>query len=182
MSKKIKEWIRALVIALAIVLILSILAGVKTVGTQSMVPTINVGDMVIYSKIANVERGDIVSFSSPITVSKDDINKLGVFQKIFIHEGDKMQLIKRVIAIPGDELSISNGVVKVNGQVLDEPYVSSKTLGEIYYQSIPEGKYFCMGDNRSKSLDSRNSKIGLVDSSQIIGEVILRVWPFSFID
>ena len=92
-------------------------------------------------------------------------------------------LIKRVIAGAGDIVDIDQeGNVSVNGVLLDEPYVTEKSLGECdvsFPYQVPEGKFFVMGDRRESSIDSRSSAIGSVGDDQIVGRVLFRVWPFS---
>ena len=70
----------------------------------------------------------------------------------------------------------------VNGQVLDEPYITEKALGEcditLPYQ-VPENRYFVMGDHRATSVDSRSSVIGCIEKDQIVGRAFLRVYPFN---
>ena len=92
-------------------------------------------------------------------------------------------LIKRYIAGPGDWVNIDKeGNVTVNGETLDEPYVTQKAYGEtnieLPYQ-VPEDRCFIIGDNRDVSLDSRNTAVGCVASDEIVGKVMLRIWPLS---
>ena len=73
-----------------------------------------------------------------------------------------------------------DGNVYVNGEKLDEPYLKDKAFGEtdikLPYQ-VPDKRIFVMGDNRSVSVDSRNTAVGCVAEEQIAGRLILRVWP-----
>ena len=75
-----------------------------------------------------------------------------------------------------------DGNVYVNAQLLEEPYVTDKVLGDCdleFPYHVPGTGYFVMGDRRSNSVDSRNSIIGSIAIEDIIGKVFLRVWPFS---
>ena len=91
--------------------------------------------------------------------------------------------MKRVIALPEDEVAIDgDGNVYVNGELLEEPYVTEKGLGDCdleFPYKVPGTGYFVLGDQRSNSVDSRNSVIGSVTKDDIIGKVFIRVWPFS---
>lgn len=90
-------------------------------------------------------------------------------------------LVKRVIAKEGDWVDIDEeGNVFVNGQQLDEPYVSEKAKGSCNIQlpyQVPQNKLFIMGDHRETSIDSRNTAIGCIDKSLVIGKVFVRVLP-----
>ena len=88
---------------------------------------------------------------------------------------NRLFLVKRVIAISGDSIQAKNGVVFLNGIKQDEPYVEHigpphDWMDNFGPTTIPEGKYFVMGDNRDVSLDSRSADFGLVDSTSIVGE------------
>jgi len=89
-------------------------------------------------------------------------------------------LLKRVIGKGGDEIVISeDGTVSVNGEVLDEPYVLNKSLGECdidFPYEVPDGALFVLGDRRDTSIDSRNTVIGSVNDDQMIGKVLFRIW------
>lgn len=88
-----------------------------------------------------------------------------------------------MIALPEDEVAIdADGNVYVNGELLEEPYVTDKGLGDCdleFPYKVPGTSYFVMGDRRSNSVDSRNSVVGSIPQEDIIGMVFIRVWPFS---
>ena len=147
-----------IVIAAVASLVATLILPVLQVSGKSMEPSLDDDDIVVLYKTNKFKTGDICGFYWQ--------NKL---------------LLKRVIAGPLDVVEIDDeGNVKVNGKVIDEPYVNEKALGEsniTYPFQVPEDKYFVLGDNRSVSIDSRNTIIGCVDKDQIAGKVMIRVWP-----
>ena len=125
-----------------------------------MEPSLHDGNIVALVKTTKFKTGDLCAFYYS--------NKI---------------LIKRVIATPGDYLWIDpDGTVNLNGQVLDEPYISEKSLGECdveFPYQVPENAYFVMGDHRETSIDSRSSTIGCVSDDQIIGKIVCKMWPIN---
>ncbi len=93
----------------------------------------------------------------------------------------EIDYVKRVVALPGDTVDLINGQVYLNGEMIYEPFAKGST----YKQSIdfpitvPAGKVFVLGDNRSISRDSR--QIGLIEFNRIKGRAIFRIWPFESI-
>ena len=75
------------------------------------------------------------------------------------------------------------GDVSVNGEVLDEPYINEtidvlEHMGDLTYpQTVPEGCVFVMGDNRNASTDSRDARLGCVDTRYIMGRVYFTLFP-----
>ena len=125
-----------------------------------MSPTLEHDEIVILVKTKEFNYGDLVGF---------------------YYQGKI--LLKRVIALPDDEVAIdAEGNVYVNGEALEEPYVTEKGLGDcdlLFPYKVPGTGYFVLGDQRSNSVDSRNSIIGAISQDDIIGKVFIRVWPFS---
>ena len=124
-----------------------------------MTPTISEGEIVVALKGSSFMSGDVVALWYN--------NKL---------------LVKRVIAGPGEWVdSDEDGNVYVDGELLDEPYVTEKALGDcnldLPYQ-VGDERYFVMGDHRSTSQDSRNTAVGCIAEEQIVGRIVFRVWPF----
>ena len=147
-----------IVVAAAAVLVATIWMPVLQIYGASMVPTLDEGDIVISVKGSDFEPGDLVAF----------------------YMGNKI-LVKRCIAGPGQWVDIdAGGNVYVDDKLLDEPYLTEKALGdcdiEFPYQ-VPDNRYFCMGDHRSTSVDSRSTTVGCVSDEQIVGKIVFRVWP-----
>lgn len=149
-----------LVVAAIAVLIATQFLPVLQVSGSSMEPTLADEDIIVLAKTNSFQTGELCGFYWQ--------NKL---------------LLKRIIGTPGDIIDIKeDGTVFVNGEEIEEPYVSEKALGECdltFPYQVPENRYFVMGDHRTVSIDSRSSVIGCVEKEQIIGKVIMRIWPLS---
>ncbi len=151
------------VVAAVAALIATLLLPVLQIAGTSMEPSLMDGDIVLLVKTDKLETGDLCAFYYS--------NKI---------------LIKRIIAIPGDYIWLdAEGTVFLNGQVLEEPYVTEKALGECdveFPYQVPENAYFMMGDHRETSIDSRSSVIGCIPEDQIIGKILCKFWPLSEFD
>lgn len=177
MKKEIFEWLKSFAVALVVVFIFKMFFGTTVVYSTSMYPTLVEKDVLLLQKTHSVERGDIVSFKSKLTLTEDDIASLNIVQKLFVSPNTQKTLIKRVIGLPGDSIEVKDGIVKINGEVEQNVHVSSENVGEVFVQKIPEGQYFMMGDNRAVSLDSRSDMVGLIQEKDLVGKVIVRLWP-----
>lgn len=151
--------------ALVVVAAFAILAAtlwfpVLEIYGMSMTPTLSESEIVVSVKSENVDRGQLIAF----------------------YFGNKI-LVKRCIALPGDVVVITDdGLVSVNGEQLDEPYVSELSLGECdleFPYTVPQERYFLLGDHRETSIDSRSSVIGCVSLDQVVGKVFFRLWPLN---
>lgn len=158
-TRALRKAANTLMLAAAVsVLVATLLTPVLRILGHSMTPTLTEGQFVVSIKGSSFQQGDLVSF----------------------YIGNNL-LVKRVIALPGDWVDIkADGTVLINGVELEEPYISEKAFGlcdlELPYQ-VPESKYFLMGDDRDISKDSRSSVIGCVARDQIVGKIVLRIWP-----
>ena len=148
------------VVAAVAVLIATLFLPILQISGDSMSPTLEHDEIVVLLKTKDFDRGDLVGF---------------------YYQGKI--LLKRVIALPEDEVAIdAGGNVYVNGELLEEPYVTDKGLGDCdleFPYKVPGTGYFVLGDQRSNSVDSRNSVIGAISQEDIIGKVFVRVWPLS---
>ena len=159
--KTLRSTVAALItIAAVSVLVAMLWLPVLQVYGASMTPTFEEGQIVVAVKNADFEEGDIIAF----------------------YYGNKM-LVKRYIAGPGSWVEIKkDGTVYVDGAALDEPYVSELALGDCnlkFPYQVPEGRYFVLGDHRATSVDSRSSALGCVAEEQIVGKIVLRIWPIN---
>ena len=148
------------VVAAVAVLVATIWMPVLQIYGASMTPTLSEGDIVVSIKGSDFQPGDLVAF----------------------YLGNKI-LVKRCIAGPGQWVDIDeDGNVYVDDKLLEEPYLTEKSLGgsniELPYQ-VPDNRYFCMGDHRSTSVDSRHKEVGCVSEEQIVGKIVFGFFPFS---
>ena len=90
-------------------------------------------------------------------------------------------MVKRVIGLPGEHIEYKDNKLYVNGSLVLENNISVETkdfkLEDIGYETIPKDMYFVLGDNRTNSNDSR--EFGLVKKDEIIGKIVMRLYPFS---
>ncbi len=179
MKQELFEWIKSIIFAAVFVFVLQLFVVPTTIYHTSMVPTLQPKDMVIIQKTKDVGKGDIIVFKSDMIFGESGVKELPFYRRLFVNENTRKKLIKRVIAGPGDKIVIEGADVYVNDELLDEPYINDSGYDTVFFEQIPEGYYFVMGDNRRFSMDSRNPDIGLIEEERIVGKTTYRIFPLS---
>ena len=151
------DWIQCIIFALVFCVLLFVFAVrmVNVVG-HSMVPTLEQSDKVVISNLFyHPKQGDVV-----------------VLRKQTLMEEP---IVKRIIATEGQTVDID-----FDGKALDEPYVNEPVHDRENFEgkiTVPEGCVFVMGDNRNASTDSRDARLGCVDTRYIMGRVYFTLFP-----
>ena len=163
------SWILVLAGAFAASLLISNFVIVNaTVPTGSMRETIKIESRIVANrlsyKFSDPKRFDVIVFKNP-----DD---------------ERQYYVKRIIGLPGEKLEIRSGKVYINGseEPLDDsfvvyPHYDDYSLPTQYNDTVPEGCYFMMGDNRGDSKDSRMWRNTFLERSKILGRVVFSYYP-----
>ncbi len=160
------ENVQLLAIALVLALLLrTFVAEPRFIPSDSMVPTLQVGDRLVIEKVSyrlrSPQRGEIVVFDPP-----QQLQQYGY--------GKDQAFIKRVIGLPGQTVRVAEGTVYVDDQPLKEPYIAEPPEYAWGPYQVPAGEFFVMGDNRNNSNDSHIW--GFLPQENIIGRAWLRFW------
>lgn len=178
---EILEIFESVVISVFVVLLIfTFIARPVTVQGKSMYPTLENDDKLIMRMLFYTPQvGDIVVVENEASHTF----KQGT-DEVVEGTGLRKRLIKRVIAVGGQTIDIdfNTGTVTVDGKVLNEEYIADYTNYNAnafdYPVTVPEGYVFVMGDNRNDSTDSRDSHVGFVKEEDVLGEAIVRFYPF----
>jgi len=163
------DWMQCFVSAILCGIFIFVFIG-RTIGVDgiSMLNTLHDYDRVVMSGLFYTPKnGDIVIFNPPTDAF------------------GSTPLVKRVIALENQTIDINfdTGQVFVDGVLIDvgDPrYVEEKTINRLNFTgpyTVPEGHIFVMGDNRNHSSDSRDSRVGAVDTRYILGKVLFLLIP-----
>lgn len=157
------EFIKVIIISVAIVLpVRTYIAQPFIVSGASMEPNFYDGEYLIIDELTYAfrppQRGEVIVFRYPLNPSEF--------------------FIKRIVGLPGETIEIKNGAVLINDEVLPEPYMpqgaGKKTLPNLKIK-LAQNEYFVLGDNRSRSSDSRFW--GALPQEKIMGRALVRLWP-----
>lgn len=143
--------------------------GIAIVEGRSMQPIYQKGDILLYQRrmSGTLDYGDVV----------------------VVHFNDQTNnSVKRIVGKPGDSIEIDEkGCLTRNGEAINETEVIFGDQEGDHPMSfrtvVPEGNYFCLGDNRPVSLDSR--RLGTVGEKDIAGRVLLQfrvAWGDNYVD
>lgn len=159
-----KDTTKYIVIAIIVLLLVIYVVSLQQVVGPSMNPNYKDGDILILNKLHY------------------RLNKPKRFDVVAVKYKDTKYFIKRVIGLPGETVAYQNGILYINGEVVEEKFETTKTddfsLDMLGYETIPDGYYLVVGDNRANSLDGRSKEVGLIHEKEFIGKVLIRIWPF----
>lgn len=146
-----KIFLLVILIATVMFIVFKFIIGISKISGKSMFPTLEDGDVVIFSRLDHsIEYNDVVALQLPT--------------------GEKY--VKRVVAFGGDTVDIKDGIFYCNGVALDNITTLEEDGGLIFPLTVPEGYIFVLGDNRPESIDSRF--YGPVNTVQIQGVLKVR--------
>ncbi|MCR4687918.1 MAG: signal peptidase I [Saccharofermentans sp.] len=180
-AEELLDWLRTICIGVIVgVLIVVFVIQRDNVYGDSMMPTLNSGDVIFTQKIStyfhNYDRGDIVVLNG----------------KDMPGYNHSEYLIKRIVGLPGETIRIADGVVYIKPKdstefyVLEENYlpeglqttVMDSGLAKGYDEiTLADNEYYCLGDNRPVSNDSRT--LGPFTEDRIVAVAVVRVYPFN---
>ena len=196
----IRETLMMVVVALAIsAIIKAFLIQAFQIPSSSMEQTLQINDRIIVSKLVpeyrQLNRGDVIVFQDDDNWLKRsaDTPRPSLVGKMLIWVGlrpddSQNHLVKRVVGLPGDRVQCcdTNGRLKVNGVSVDESgYINPGSAPSLikFDVTVPAGKLWVMGDNRSNSEDSRfhmkEPSKGFVSLDQVTGRAFAIMWPIN---
>lgn len=176
-----------LIIAFLLALLIkSFLVQAFYIPSESMEPTLGVGDRVLVNKVVYhlhpPRRGDVIVFEDPLG---EEVNRSAVSafwhwltSGLGVSNSPEKDFIKRVIGLPGETVEIHLCTVYIDGQPLDEPYLPEDKGSQCEYApvKVPAESLFVLGDNRGNSKDSRFG-LGFIPYDKVVGRAFVIIWP-----
>jgi len=166
--------------------------------SESMVPTLRIGDHLLVEKVSyglrldGIKIGRFRFLGTPnalVTYSLPSRGDIVVFTRPddprSPEDDSEINIIKRVIGLPGDKVEVRGTKVLINDQPLDEPYarwLEGGMAGNFGPETVPPGRVFLMGDNRDHSKDSRFWSDPFLDVRLIVGRALFIYWSFNSMD
>jgi len=159
--------LQVVAIALALVLVIrTFIAEPRYIPSDSMAPTLAVGDRVVVEKVSYYFRppadGEIIVFEPPPQLQAQG------------YQADQA-FIKRVVGTPGEAIAVQDQTLYVNGRPLSEDYIAEAPAYQLNPVQVPPRYLFVMGDNRNNSNDSHIW--GFLPEGNVIGRATFRFWP-----
>ena len=178
-----RDIIEALVLAVVVFMLLQTTVRNFKVDGSSMDPTLEHGQYLLVNRLLYLQidmdrLSKIVPFwqangqSSRFAIRAPKRGEIIVFQ--FPRDPSK-DFVKRVVGLPGEVIEMKDGRVVVDGAVLEEPYLTAKDHTNKDQVKLGEGEYYVLGDNRTRSNDSRSW--GPVPEANLRGKVWMVYWP-----
>ena len=155
------------IVVLGCYLIITFVGCCSRVDGNSMNDTLNDGDSLWVDKLS-------YTFGDPER-----------FDVIIFNYDEDTTYVKRIIGLPGETVRIDqNGNIYIDEKLLKENYgnepIRATHLGRANQPiQLGEDEYFVLGDNRNNSTDSRWADVGNINREDIVGKVILRIYPLS---
>uniref|UniRef100_I2Q410 Signal peptidase I n=1 Tax=Desulfovibrio sp. U5L TaxID=596152 RepID=I2Q410_9BACT len=178
-QKLLLEYLEALAVALVLAFVIrTFVVQAFKIPSGSMLDTLLIGDHLLVNKFL---YGTRIPFTDKVVLPLEEPKEGDVIVFEFPEDTSK-DFIKRIIGVPGDVVEMKDKVVTRNGQQLTEPYIKHTDSGIQSRRdnfgpiTVPEGKYFVMGDNRDESYDSRFW--GFVDKEKIRGKAWIIYWSW----
>ena len=173
------------VAVVVLILVRFLVLDTVVVTSDSMRPGVKAGDRLLVLRTAGIERGDVIVLdgSRLLAPSGDSGSRTGgALTRLLASDGSDAY-VKRVVGVPGDRVVCcdAEGRITVDGVPLDEPYVAGPTDQVTFDVTVPENRYWVLGDNRADSADSRSAigrpGGGMLRADEVVGEVVWRYWP-----